>query len=38
MGKKKYVLLPALMVCLLTAGGCGSPGKTVENTDIHESV
>lgn len=26
------------MVCLLTAGGCGSLGKTVEDTDIHESV
>lgn len=38
MGKKKYVLLPALMVCLLTAGGCGSPGKTVEDTKIREPV
>lgn len=37
MGKKKYVLL-LLMVCCFIAGGCGSPGKTVENTDIYESV
>lgn len=32
MGKKIYVLLAALMVCLLIAGGCGSLGETTGET------
>lgn len=38
MGKKKYVLLPVLIVCCLISGGCGSTGKTAEDTVIHESA
>lgn len=38
MGKKKYVLLPVLLVCCLISEGCGSTGETAEDTGIHESV
>lgn len=36
MEKKKYVLLPILIVCFLISGGCGSTGKTakaIQNID-----
>lgn len=38
MVKKKYVLIPVLLVCCLISGGCGSTGETAEDTGIHESV
>lgn len=38
MRKKKFILLPILIVCFLLSGGCGSTGKTAEDAGVQEAA